>query len=97
MENAGKGSAQRLLARALERNTLRLLRHLTFEFKKRRQLFIRTHNKALTVATVRVSNPDRSPARVRAAETQPQLHSRLLRLSAMISQYFILPGCFTDC
>jgi len=64
MENAGEGSAQRLLARALERNTLRLLGHLTFEFKKRRQLFIRTHNKALTVATVRVSNEHCSTARI---------------------------------
>ena len=61
MENAGETSAQRLLARALERNTLRLLGHLTFEFKKRRQLFIRTHNETLSVAAMCVSNPDRSP------------------------------------
>jgi len=53
MENAGEGSAQRLLARALERNTLRLLGHLTFEFKKRRQLFIRTDNETLSVAAMR--------------------------------------------
>ena len=35
-----------------------------FEFDKRGQLFIRTHNEALTVITMRVSNPDRSPARI---------------------------------
>jgi hypothetical protein len=28
-----------------------------FEFQKRRQFFIRTHNEALTVATMRVGNP----------------------------------------
>ena len=32
-----------------------------FEFQKRSQLFIRTHNEALIVPTMRVSNPDRSP------------------------------------
>jgi hypothetical protein len=31
-----------------------------FEFEKRRQLFIRAHNEALSVA-MRVSNPDCSP------------------------------------
>jgi len=30
-----------------------------FKFKKRRQLFVRAHNKALSVAAMRVSNPDR--------------------------------------
>jgi hypothetical protein len=33
-----------------------------FKFKKRRQLFIRTHNETLSVVPMRVSNPDRSPA-----------------------------------
>ena len=32
-----------------------------FEFKKRSELFICTHDKALPVAAMRVSNPDRSP------------------------------------
>jgi hypothetical protein len=32
-----------------------------FEFQKRSQLFIGAHNKALSVAAMRVSNPDRSP------------------------------------
>jgi len=32
-----------------------------FQFHKRTQLFIRTHNVALSVAAVRVSNPDRLP------------------------------------
>ena len=32
-----------------------------FEFHKRRQLFIRTHNEELTVAAMRVCNPDRLP------------------------------------
>jgi hypothetical protein len=35
-----------------------------FEFQKRRQQFIRTHNKALSIVAVRVSNPDRSPLRI---------------------------------
>jgi hypothetical protein len=31
------------------------------EFEKHRQFFIRTHNESLSVAAMRVSNPDRSP------------------------------------
>jgi hypothetical protein len=31
-----------------------------FEFNKRSQLFIRTHNETLSVAAMRVDNPDRS-------------------------------------
>jgi hypothetical protein len=30
-----------------------------FEFKKRSQLFIRTHNDTLSIAPMSVSNPDR--------------------------------------
>jgi hypothetical protein len=33
-----------------------------FKFRKRSQLFIRTHNETLSVVAVRVCNPDRSPA-----------------------------------
>jgi hypothetical protein len=40
-----------------------------FEFQKRRQLFIRTHNETLSVAAVRVSNPDCSPFSESMAET----------------------------
>jgi hypothetical protein len=32
-----------------------------FQFHKRSQLFIRSHNEPLPVVAVRVSNPDRSP------------------------------------
>jgi hypothetical protein len=32
-----------------------------FEFLKRSQLFIRTHNETLSVTAMRVNNPDRSP------------------------------------
>jgi|SRR6516225_6607034 len=42
------------------------------------QHFIGAHDEALSVATVRVNNPDCSPV----AATQPQLHPCLLRLSA---------------
>jgi hypothetical protein len=31
-----------------------------FDFDKRRQLFIGTHNEALTIAAMRVGDPDRS-------------------------------------
>jgi hypothetical protein len=34
-----------------------------FQFYKRSQLFIRSHNEALTVAAVRISNEDCSPAK----------------------------------
>jgi hypothetical protein len=33
-----------------------------FQFHKRGQLFIRTHNETLSVAAMHVSNPDCSPA-----------------------------------
>jgi len=36
-----------------------------FEFHKSGQLFIRTHNEALTVAAMRVSNEDRSTVGIR--------------------------------
>jgi hypothetical protein len=32
-----------------------------FQFQKRGELFIRSHNETLSVAPMRVSNPDRSP------------------------------------
>jgi len=35
----------------------------SFSFKKRRQLFIRSRNEALTV-TMRVNNPDRSSPKI---------------------------------
>jgi hypothetical protein len=35
-----------------------------FQFHESRQLFIRVHNEALTVAAMRVSNEDCSPARI---------------------------------
>src|SRR5438128_293571 len=35
-----------------------------FDFDKRSQLFIRTHNETLSVVAMRVSNPDYSPARI---------------------------------
>jgi hypothetical protein len=35
-----------------------------FEFHERGHLFIRTHNETLSVAAMRVNNPDRSPLRV---------------------------------
>jgi len=35
-----------------------------FEFRKRSQFFIGTHNETLSVAAMCVSNPDYSPARI---------------------------------
>jgi hypothetical protein len=35
-----------------------------FKFKKRGQLFIRTHNEALSIVAMRVSNPERSPVEI---------------------------------
>ena len=35
-----------------------------FEFQKRRQLFIRSHNETLSVVAMRIGNPDRSPVGV---------------------------------
>jgi len=56
-----------------------------FEFKKSRQLFIRTHNEALTVATVRVSNKDRSTARIHESATRVFARESRLHVSAKTS------------
>jgi hypothetical protein len=54
---------------------------------ERGQLFIPADDETFSVAMC-VCNPDRSSL-VSIVETQPQLQPALLRLSAMISQYFI--------
>jgi hypothetical protein len=41
-----------------------LIAFARFEFQKRRQLFIRSHNEMLSVVAMRVNNPDRSPIRI---------------------------------
>ena len=35
-----------------------------FQFNKRSQLFIHVHNETLSVAAIRVNNPDRSPVAI---------------------------------
>jgi hypothetical protein len=42
-----------------------------FEFQKRSQLFIRTHNEALTVAAMCVSYEDRSPFTIHGYQAAP--------------------------
>jgi hypothetical protein len=37
-----------------------------FQFQKRSQLFIRTHNETLSVVATRVSNSDRLPVRIKS-------------------------------
>jgi hypothetical protein len=63
-----------------------------FEFHKSRQLFIRAHNETLSstrcASTIQIVRPLES-----IAATQPQLQPALLRLSAMISQYFTAASC----
>ena len=52
------------------------LKSYRVEFQKRRQLLIPVHNEALSVAAMRVRNPDRSPERVHScntAQVQPAL------------------------
>src|SRR5438132_284909 len=47
--------------------SMSLIARDSFEFQKRSQLFIRMHNETLSVAAMRVSNPDRSPFTIMAA------------------------------
>jgi hypothetical protein len=42
-----------------------------FEFHKRSQLFVRTHNEALSVIAVRVRNPDCSPVGINRCDAAP--------------------------
>jgi hypothetical protein len=41
-----------------------MIRCESFKFKKRSQLFIRTHNETLSIVAVRICNPDRSPLKI---------------------------------
>jgi len=63
-----------------------------FEFEERRQLFISTRNKPLPsprcAFAIQIVRPFES-----IAEMQPQLQPALLRLSAIISQYFTSRLC----
>jgi hypothetical protein len=40
------------------------MRDFGFEFQKRRQLFIRSHKETLSIAAMRVSNPNCLPLRI---------------------------------
>jgi hypothetical protein len=51
------------------------------------ELFVGMHNKALSVAPMRICNPDRSPLGVNGWDPA-KLHPALLSLSAMISRDF---------
>jgi hypothetical protein len=61
--------------------------HDCFKFAKRRQLFIRTHDEPLPSSRCASATKIVRPLESTVA-TQPQLQPALLRLSAMISQYF---------
>ncbi len=43
----------------------------SFEFKKRGQLFVGTDDKSLSVAAMRVCNPNRSPVGINRRDTAP--------------------------
>jgi len=76
----------------LRDQTHRELVYRPFQFRKGRQLFIGTHDETLSVAVMRVG---RDSCGVAFHLTNGgKIHPALLRLSAMISQYFtrrILP------
>jgi hypothetical protein len=65
-----------------------------FQLNKCSQLFIRVHNETLSIVAMRVCTKDRSLARVHSCDAA-QLQPALLRLSAMISQYFTAAPCST--
>jgi len=43
----------------------------SFELEKRRQLFLRVHNKTLSVVAMCVCNPDRSPVGINRCDAAP--------------------------
>jgi len=57
-----------------------------FKFKKRRQLFIGTHNEPFSVA-MRISNPDCSPVGINGSNAAPT-PTGLLRFSATVLKRF---------
>ena len=50
-----------------------------FQLHKRRQLFIRPYNETLSVAAVRVNNPDRSPFTINRCGTAPTRETKRSR------------------
>jgi hypothetical protein len=44
-----------------------------FQFDKRNQLFIRARNETLSIAAMRVSNPDRSPVQIHGGTLDKRL------------------------
>jgi hypothetical protein len=61
-----------------------------FQFHKRGQFFVRMHNELLSVVPMRISYPERSPVGINTLRRSPNSQPRLLRLRAIISQYFTL-------
>jgi hypothetical protein len=43
----------------------------SFQFQKRRQLFIRSHNETLSVIAASIRNPDRSPFAIQKPASTP--------------------------
>ena len=76
-------SASFALHTATTKNNVLSAVNRRFEFQKRSQLFIRTHNKTLSVGAVRVNNEDRSPVAIHDCNAFLKLQSALLRFSAL--------------
>jgi hypothetical protein len=55
----------------------RTLLNRTLKFRKRGQLLIRAHNETLSIAAMRVSNKDRSPARIHGRPRRSPNSNRL--------------------
>jgi hypothetical protein len=68
---------------------------LRFEFQKRSQLFIGSHNQTLSVVAMWVSNPGCSPVRIHGWHAA-RIPTVLLRLSAAISSPSAARLLFTD-
>jgi len=66
-----------------------------FQFSEGSELVISVHNEALTIAAMCIRNKDGSPLAIDSCDTA-QLHPALLRLSALISQYFTGAATFSD-
>src|SRR5258708_643233 len=65
-----------------------------FEFEKGSQLFIRMHNETLSVASMRVSNPDCSRLRIKGCDAAPTPTGFALGIVDQVQRRF---SCFKLC
>jgi hypothetical protein len=82
-----------LAALYLDARNLKSASNRRFQFYKRRQLFIRTHNETLSIVAMRVSNPDRSPVGIDSCDAAPTPTGFAEIVSDQLPVFHLHPRC----